>query len=165
MKNIILFIVFLIFPFIIDAQNQISNIDINESKSSHSTDFVLDIEIAKILKSGNLFIAIWNNSTFFNDHNRKNINTKTNVFIGFKERVGLGTFKKSIKLPKGVYLISVYLDSNFNNKLDYNFLGIPKEQYGFSNNEIGNYRRPKFSEASFELINDSSLKIRLRSIL
>ena len=64
-----------------------------------------------------------------------------------------------------MYLISVYLDSNFNNKLDYNFLGIPKEQYGFSNNEVGNFRRPKFSEASFELINDSSLKIRLRSIL
>ena len=85
MKNIILFIVFLIFPFIIDAQNQISNIDINESKSSHSTDFVLDIEIAKILKSGNLFIAIWNNSTFFNDHNRKNINTKTNIFIGLRK--------------------------------------------------------------------------------
>jgi len=157
MKNIILFIVLLIFPFIIDAQNQINNIDINESKLSSSTDFILDIEVAKILKPGNLFIAIWNNSTFFNDHNRKNINTKTNIFIGFKERVGLGTFKKSIKLPKGVYLISVYLD--------YNFLGIPKEQYGFSNNEAGNFRRPKFSEASFELINDSSLKIRLRSIL
>jgi uncharacterized protein (DUF2141 family) len=40
-----------------------------------------------------------------------------------------------------------------------------EEQYGFSNNEIGNLRRPKFDEASFELINDSSLKIRLRSIL
>ena len=87
MKNIILFIVLLIFPFIIDAQNQINNIDINESKLLHSTDFILDIEVAKILKPGNLFIAIWNNSTFFNDHNRKNINTKTNIFIGFKERV------------------------------------------------------------------------------
>jgi|TARA_B110000914_G_scaffold177190_1_gene158708 uncharacterized protein (DUF2141 family) len=57
-----------------------------------------------------------------------------------------------------LYLIPVYLDSNFNNKLDYNFIIIPEEKYGFSNNEIGNFRRPKFSDASFALIKDSSLK-------
>tara|TARA_B110000879_G_scaffold51493_1_gene73098 strand:+ start:7750 stop:8238 length:489 start_codon:yes stop_codon:yes gene_type:complete len=162
MKNIILIIVLLISPFIIDAQNQIEN---KESKLFLTNEFILDIEVVEILKPGNLFIAIWNSSVAFNDFNRKDVNAKTNIFIGYKERVSLGIFKKSIILPKGVYLISVYLDSNFNNKLDYNFLGIPKEQYGFSNNEIGNLRRPKFNEASFELINDSSLKIILRSIL
>ncbi|MDA9106587.1 DUF2141 domain-containing protein [Flavobacteriaceae bacterium] len=162
MKNIILIIVLLISPFIIDAQNQIEN---KESKLFLTNEFILDIEVVEILKPGNLFIAIWNSSVAFNHFNRRDVNAKTNIFIGYKERVGLGIFKKSIILPKGVYLISVYLDSNFNNKLDYNFLGIPKEQYGFSNNEIGNLRRPKFNEASFELINDSSLKIILRSIL
>jgi len=66
--------------------------------------------------------------------------------------------KKQLNYPKVLYLISVYLDSNFNNKLDYNFIRIPEEQYGFSNNEIGNFRRPKFSDASSASINDSSLK-------
>ena len=165
MKNIILIIVLLISPFIIEVQNQIENIDSKESKLFLTNEFTLNLEVAEILKPGNLFIAVWNSSVAFNDFNNKDVNAKANIFIGFKERVGLGIFKKTFKLPKGVYLISVYLDSNFNNKLDYNFLGIPKEQYGFSNNEIGNLRKPKFNEGSFELINDSSLKIRLRSIL
>jgi uncharacterized protein (DUF2141 family) len=155
MKNIILITVSLLFLFVINAQDQIKNIDSKDSKSFSTNEFTLNLEVAEILKPGNLFIAIWNSSLAFNNYKR----------VGLKERVGLGIFKKAIKLPKGVYLISVYLDSNFNNQLDYNFIGIPKEQYGFSNNEIGNLRRPKFDEASFELINDSSLKIRLRSIL
>jgi|TARA_B110000240_G_scaffold180375_1_gene211343 uncharacterized protein (DUF2141 family) len=165
MKNIILITVSLLFLFVINAQDQIKNIDSKDSKSFSTNEFTLNLEVAEILKSGNLFIAIWNSSLAFNNYKRDDVNEKTKIFIGLKERVGLGIFKKAIKLPKGVYLISVYLDSNFNNQLDYNFIGIPKEQYGFSNNEIGNLRRPKFDEASFELINDSSLKIRLRSIL
>ncbi|MEP6360832.1 MAG: DUF2141 domain-containing protein, partial [Balneola sp.] len=37
-------------------------------------------------------------------------------------------------LPFGEYAIAVYHDKNENGKIDTNLLGIPKEDYGFSNN-------------------------------
>ena len=38
-----------------------------------------------------------------------------------------------------------------NEKLDTNFFGIPKEQFGFSNNAKGRFGPPSFESASFEL--------------
>ena len=37
-------------------------------------------------------------------------------------------------LPAGVYAVSVFHDENMNQKLDKNFVGVPKEEYGASNN-------------------------------
>ena len=55
------------------------------------------------------------------------------------------------KLPAGKYAISAYHDANANNKLDVNWVGIPKEPYGMSNNARGTMGPPKFSEAQFAL--------------
>jgi uncharacterized protein (DUF2141 family) len=59
-------------------------------------------------------------------------------------------------LEVGKYAIAVYHDENKNQKLDKNFVGIPKEGYGFSNNAVGKLGPPKFSESSFSL--DTQLK-------
>jgi uncharacterized protein (DUF2141 family) len=59
-------------------------------------------------------------------------------------------------LEVGRYAIAVYHDENKNQKLDKNFVGIPKEGYGFSNNAVGKLGPPKFSESSFSL--DTQLK-------
>ena len=69
-------------------------------------------------------------------------------------------------LPDGTYAIFVFHDVNRNNKMDRNFLGIPKEGYGASNNKLPFAAAPKFSENKFVLSNQSSiqLKIRLRNI-
>lgn len=37
-------------------------------------------------------------------------------------------------LPEGEYAVAILHDRNDNKKMDYNFLGIPTEGYGFSNN-------------------------------
>ena len=52
-------------------------------------------------------------------------------------------------------------DENDNNKLDANFLGIPFEGYGFSNNP-NVMRRATFDEARFQLKTDATITIRLR---
>ena len=66
-------------------------------------------------------------------------------------------FQVSIpNLEVGRYAIAVYHDENKNQKLDKNFVGIPKEGYGFSNNAVGKLGPPKFSETSFSL--DTNLK-------
>jgi uncharacterized protein (DUF2141 family) len=57
------------------------------------------------------------------------------------------TFKN---LPAGTYAVGVFQDENDNGKLDTNFLGIPKEGYGFSNNTTA-MRKPTFAEAHFDI--------------
>ena len=64
-------------------------------------------------------------------------------------------------LPAGLYAVQVMHDENDNNKLDANFLGIPSEGYGFSNNP-NVMRRATFDEARFELKTDATITIRLR---
>nr|WP_321233334.1 DUF2141 domain-containing protein [uncultured Psychroserpens sp.] len=58
-------------------------------------------------------------------------------------------------IPAGTYAISLFHDENENNKLDSNFLGIPKEDYGCSNNARGFMGPPKWEDAKFEVKNKS----------
>ncbi len=57
-------------------------------------------------------------------------------------------------LPYGKYAVSVMHDENKNKKLDTNFIGIPKEGYGVSNNATGSMGPPKFEDAAFNLDRD-----------
>jgi acyl-CoA reductase-like NAD-dependent aldehyde dehydrogenase/uncharacterized protein (DUF2141 family) len=52
-------------------------------------------------------------------------------------------------LPPGRYAVSVYLDENSNHRLDRNWLNIPKEPVGASNNPKYRHRSPSFDECSF----------------
>jgi len=53
-------------------------------------------------------------------------------------------------IPPGTYAMAVIHDENMNGKLDTNWLGIPTEGYGFSNNAKGVLGAPSFSDASFK---------------
>lgn len=55
-------------------------------------------------------------------------------------------------LPKGDYAIALFQDANSNGILDKNFLGIPKEKYGFSGKKV--FGKPDFSDAVFTLKTD-----------
>ena len=61
-------------------------------------------------------------------------------------------------VPEGVYAISLYHDENGNNTLDSNLLGIPKEDYGCSNNAKGFMGPPKWEDAKFEVKNQSIIQ-------
>lgn len=50
-------------------------------------------------------------------------------------------------LRPGKYAVSVFHDVNSNHKLDTNFLGIPSEPIGFSNNARGKMGPPRFEDA------------------
>jgi acyl-CoA reductase-like NAD-dependent aldehyde dehydrogenase/uncharacterized protein (DUF2141 family) len=54
-------------------------------------------------------------------------------------------------LPPGTYAVSVYEDLNGNHKLDHNFLGIPQEPVGASNNPKARVGPPRFDECSFHI--------------
>ena len=53
-------------------------------------------------------------------------------------------------IKPGTYALAVVHDENMNGKLDTNWLGIPKEGYGFSNDVKALLRAPSFSAASFQ---------------
>jgi uncharacterized protein (DUF2141 family) len=52
-------------------------------------------------------------------------------------------------IPPGTYAMAVVHDENMNGKLDANWMGIPKEGYGFSNNAKALLSTPSFTKASF----------------
>ena len=52
-------------------------------------------------------------------------------------------------IPPGTYALAVIHDENMNGKLDTNWLGIPTEGYGFSNDVKASLGPPSFADASF----------------
>jgi len=63
-------------------------------------------------------------------------------------------------LPSGDYAVSVFNDENNNGQLDTNLFGIPKEDWGVSNNIRHALSSPTFEEAKVTIDNDD-LKIRI----
>lgn len=49
----------------------------------------------------------------------------------------------------GVYAVSVFHDENSNGKLDANWMGIPREGVGASNDAKGRFGPPNFDDAAF----------------
>ena len=60
-----------------------------------------------------------------------------------------------------ILLLTAFLPHD-NKKIDKNFLGIPKEPYGFSNNVIGNMSAPTFDQAKFLISGPTTQNIKLR---
>ena len=53
-------------------------------------------------------------------------------------------------IAPGTYAVSMFHDENSNGKLDTNFLGIPREGVGASNDARGHMGPPKFDAAKFQ---------------
>ncbi len=54
------------------------------------------------------------------------------------------------EIPYGTYAVSVHHDVNGNDKIDHNWMHIPKEPYGSSNGARGKFGPPKFKKAKFD---------------
>ena len=106
---------------------------------------------------GNVKIILFNSKESYSDKKDKKSGYKyviTNIHKNKSEYI----FKK---IPFGEYAIKLYHDENENNKIETNFLGIPKEGYGFSNNVMGKFGPPGFDKAKF-IFNSDSLNIGIK---
>jgi len=54
-----------------------------------------------------------------------------------------------LDIPPGTYALAVIHDEDMNGMLDTNWLGVPTEGFGFSNDAKGTVGAPSFSAASF----------------
>ena len=66
-------------------------------------------------------------------------------------------------VPPGVYAAEAFQDANDNGNLDRNWLGLPKEGMGFSNDAPMRFGPPRFDDAAFVLgIGHAGIAFRLR---
>ena len=65
-------------------------------------------------------------------------------------------------VSEGSYAASVSHDLNGNKKVDTNFLGIPTEAWGVSNNARPLMRAPRFDEAVFQIKDGKDLNLEIR---
>jgi len=73
-----------------------------------------------------------------------------------------GTQSVKVQLLPGRYAVALIHDVNKNHKLDKNFLGMPKEQWGMSNNPHATIKAPPIEKAMFTLSGDQEVKIQLQ---
>ncbi|MBB3047965.1 uncharacterized protein (DUF2141 family) [Litorivivens lipolytica] len=66
-----------------------------------------------------------------------------------------------IELEAGNYALSVYHDENDNKKLDANFIGIPKEPVGLSNDHRPKFGPPKYRKAEIEVSEGTVIEIKM----
>jgi uncharacterized protein (DUF2141 family) len=65
-------------------------------------------------------------------------------------------------LKSGKYAVRSYHDENNNKKMDTDFLGIPKESWGCSNNIRPHFAAPKFEDMIFTLEKDETIIINMK---
>ena len=126
---------------------------------SFSEETNLKINILNLDKPGVLYFSVCQDKEGFertvNESEEKNC-------IRASEEINPQNAQTNMKLPFGEYAITLFVDFNGNKKIDKNFLGIPKEPYGFSNNVIGNMSAPTFDQAKFVFLGPTTQNIKLR---
>jgi uncharacterized protein (DUF2141 family) len=66
--------------------------------------------------------------------------------LDIREQTAIHTF---INIPQGEYALKVFHDEDENGELNANFLGIPSEAYGFSNNARGSFGPASWEDVRF----------------
>ena len=90
-------------------------------------------------------VALWTASNGFPEDIQHAVAT---TYVPIIEGEAFATFDE---LAPGSYAVTVYHDKNNNQEFDKNWLGMPREAWGVSNNARPRLRAPRFEEASFEL--------------
>lgn len=94
---------------------------------------------------GTVYVSLYNQSDGYPKEHAKAFKVAHSVVLGNKCKI---MFEG---LPEGVYAVACYHDENDNGKIDTNFLGIPKEGTGASNNAKGFMGPPSFNSAQFKV--------------
>lgn len=115
----------------------------------------LEVEVIGLSSDeGDVHIAVYDTPERFPDSD--GMITETHVSISEKRAVMV--FQG---LDPGRYAVAIYHDANGNHSFDQGFLGLPLEDYGFSNDARVFFAPPSFDDAGFEVL-ESRTKITIR---
>lgn len=93
---------------------------------------------------GKVYVTLQNNAEMFK------ANAKYYKVIAIE--IGKGESNYTFEdIPTGTYAVTILHDEDSNKKLTTNFVGMPKEGFGFSNNAKGKMGKPSFEAASFKV--------------
>ncbi len=76
-----------------------------------------------------------------------------------KLKLSNGTLHVKFEIEHGEYGLSFVDDENNNTKMDYNFIGLPKEGFGFSNYYHGGFTKPHFNDFKFKHLPNQKTKV------
>lgn len=68
------------------------------------------------------------------------------------------------QIPVGTYVVTILHDENSDQKMTTNFVGMPKEGFGFSNNAKGKMGKPSFEAASFNVESGKTARQKIKFI-
>jgi len=101
---------------------------------------------------GDVHIALYDRPEKFPDSG----GMKAEEDVSIRARQARAVFNN---LSPGKYAIAVYHDENGNHEFDQGFLGIPLEDFGFSNGATAFFAPPSFKDAQFILANTGSTTV------
>jgi uncharacterized protein (DUF2141 family) len=93
---------------------------------------------------GTVYVSLHDNKKSFND----NKGALQSAQARPKQGTAVVVFEK---VAPGKYALSFIHDENDNKKLDTNFIGIPKEGFGYSKDAMGRFGPPKFDDAALTI--------------
>ena len=121
----------------------------------------LTVRVDNIKEAGEIHIAIYDSADAFEADRGEKGGAAPGITQGTIEMVEPGSVTYRYELPPGTYAIGIFHDANLNNRLDNYFFGIPREQYGFSNNARGFMGPPSFEDAAFLVEGKTKISISL----
>ena len=96
--------------------------------------------------TGNVYIAVYDSdSTWLGDE------AVMQQKVVIAEALDGELVRTELQLPLGDYALSAFYDRDGDGEMDTNFIGMPKEPIGLSNNTVGKFGPPKYSDAVFTL--------------
>lgn len=104
---------------------------------------------------GQILVGVYTDETSF----KKEKSVKDIIVPKRLMRDGKVTYE--VELPEGTYGIAVCDDENANDKMDYTFVGWPKEGFGFSNHQHTGMSKPAFEEFQFTIESGRSTRVKV----
>jgi uncharacterized protein (DUF2141 family) len=121
----------------------------------------LVVTINNIKEAGEIHVALYDNADAFEADRGEKGGAAPGITQGTIEFVEAGSVTYRYDVAPGTYAIGIFHDVNLNNRLDNYFFGVPKEQYGFSNDARGFMGPPSFKEAAFSVKGRTEIAITL----
>ena len=121
----------------------------------------LIVNIESNYDKGLALIGIYDKEEHFG---KAKVNKKLNsekVLTGAVTKITNNKAQIKFDIPFGSYALSGFQDFDNNGVMSGNFLGIPKEPFGFSNDARGKFGPPKWNDAVF-IFNTSNQEVTLK---
>ncbi|MCE7041150.1 DUF2141 domain-containing protein [Dyadobacter sp. CY312] len=123
--------------------------------ASRAAPVTLKVEITNVKKAqGKLMIAIYKPDEKFGEG--------VPAISGIEEVKSIGSKTVPFDLEPGKYALALFHDLNGNGELDKNFVGLPKEPYGFSKDFRPKFSAPSFEDCAFEVTGTGSQQISVK---